>query len=93
MEIKKISEEQKKEFKKLMRSFHIKTTVLTFKWALTLFVTNLLVVMINRLYVHNESFVFTGYVLNFLFTFRSHRSKMEKEHDRVKVEVKKILEK
>lgn len=92
MEKKEITEEQKKKFKKLQKSFAFRMAGVGAKFALTLFFANLVVCLIDVFYVHNQTFAFLGGMISAIFAFRSFRLSLTKEHDRVREEVKKILE-
>lgn len=87
-----LNEEQKNKFKKLRRSSALKMAGISAKFSFTLFLSNFTVLIIDKLYVHNPAFSTVGIALNFLLSFRSYRLSIQKEHDRIKLEVKNILE-
>lgn len=87
-----ITDEQKQKFKKLQRSFAFRMAGVGAKFGLTLLVANFIVCLIDVLYVNNQAFAFLGGMISAIFAFRAFRLSLAKEHDRVKEEVKKILE-
>lgn len=92
MEEKPLTEEQVKKLKKLHRRFGLKIAFLTFKMVFTLFVANLVVGLIDFAYVHNQVFVFLGGFLNGFMLFRSFSISLAQERDKVKEELKNILD-
>jgi hypothetical protein len=92
VEKKELTEEQKKKFKKLQRTFALRMAGVGAKFGLTLFLANLVVCLIDVFYVHNQVFTFLGAMISAIFAFRSFRLSLTREHDRVREEVKKILE-
>lgn len=92
MEKKQLTEEQHKKLKKLQQKFSLRMAGVSAKFALTLLGANLVVCMIDAFYVHNQSFAFISAMVSTIFAFRSFRFSLMREHDRVREEVKKILE-
>lgn len=91
MEKVELTEEQKKQVTKLRRSSAFKGAGMAAKFGMLLFLSNLVVLTIDGLYVHNKNFIFLGVILNFFLNFRSYNLAIQKEHDRIKLELQKIL--
>lgn len=93
MDEKPLTEEQKQKLKKLQRGTALRMAGLSLKFGLSLFLANFVVSIINVFYVQNETFAFIGSLMSAFMIFRSFRLSFAQEHDRVKEEIKKILEK
>jgi hypothetical protein len=92
MENKEITEEQKKKFKKLQIKFALRMALQGVKYGSLLFAATSIVCAIDVFYVQNQTFAFIGSMISTIFIFRSFRLSLAREHDRVREEVKKILE-
>ena len=90
--MKELTQEQKDKIKKLHRSAMKHSAFLGVKTALLLITANAVVIVADALYVHSQAFCFIGGFMNAIFIFRALNRETKKEHDRIKEEVKKILE-
>lgn len=86
-----LTEEQKQQLKKLEKSIMSKSLWFGFKTAVLLTLANIPVILLDLLYVHSQPFVFVASCLNIFFIFRFMNREIEKERDRVREEIKKIL--
>lgn len=86
-----LNEEQKKQINKLARSHALKSAVIILKRIPVLVLADLLVSAIDVAYVHNQMFSFFGGMVSAFLIFQSAPAELQKERDRVKGELDKIL--
>lgn len=90
-----LTEEQKEKMKALSKTVFRNLFKRSFKFAGILLVSNLFIVLVAVSMVPQESiqtFCFLASIVNAFFIFRSLSADIQKEHDRIKEEVKKILQ-
>jgi hypothetical protein len=87
-----LSEEQKKKIKKLRLSAALRSAGIGIKFTGLILLADTLVVILNTFYVHNQIFAFIGGAISAIFAFRYFHLSLQKEYDRIREEVKKILE-
>lgn len=92
MEKKELTEEQKKKIAKLQQKFMLATGLVGAKAGLLMFLANAIVVGVDVMYVHNQSFVIFMAIVNAFMVFRSMRSDMMECEEKAREELKKILE-
>lgn len=92
MDQKEFTEEQKAALKKLQKKFALRMAGKGVQFALTILFSVAAICAIDVLYVHNQAFVMISGFMSGLLISRSYRHSLAQEHDRVKEEVKKILE-
>jgi len=87
-----LTKEQEKKFKKLRWSSALRGLKLSLATGLMLFVASAVVTAIGVLAVQSKAFIALGALLNGLFIGSYLLRGLQKERDRIKEEVKKILE-
>lgn len=90
--LKELTEEQKKSLKKLQRSFALRMVFKGFKFAGLLFLSSLVISAVDVFYVHNKEFTILSTITTFILIFGSFHNSIVSEHDRIREEIKKILE-
>lgn len=92
MKQEKLTEEQDKKLKELRNKYIKKGMVSGLKFGALTFLANLFVAVIDVLFVGSQTFAFVGMFVSFFIIFRSFRLSLSNDHDRLREEVKKILE-
>lgn len=87
-----LTEEQKEKFKKLRKQVIKRAALTSLKLATLLILTSTAVCLLDIFYVHNLIFTFLGSMVSAIMIFSSFRRSLDQEHDRIKEEVKKVLE-
>ncbi len=92
IETKQMTEEQKKKLWSLHCSTMRKQCLIGLKTCGLLFLANIFVILIGLLLLQSQIFIVVGSMLNAIFILPSLGRETRKERDRIKEEVKKILE-
>jgi hypothetical protein len=92
MNYEKPTQEQDKQLRKLAKKFAFRLALRALKFGSLLFLANLVVSLVNLVYIHSAGFMFIGVVMNTIFLFRTFRHDLTHEHERCKEEAKKIME-
>lgn len=92
MEIKDLTEEQKAKLKKLHWSFMKNSVWIGLKCSSLLILADAAIIVLNALYVQNNTFAFVGGCINAFFILSYMGRESRKERDRVDEEAKKILQ-
>jgi len=92
MESKVVTKEQQEKLKKLQIQNMKKSALMGVKMAALIILADFVVTVINALFIQNKGFVFVASFASAFMILNSFRMPIEKEHDRVKEETKKILE-
>lgn len=87
-----LTEEQKKKLKALQKSSAKRGALMGLKTVFTLFVANFFIIALDASMAHSQSFIFISSMVTAFFVFSNLGRETKKEHDRIKLEVKNILE-
>lgn len=86
-----MTEEQKTKIGKLKKKFVVRGSVAVLAYISWLFLANLLTVMLNTAYVHDDSFVFLMTLGSTVLILTGLRGTIEEIHSETTTEMKKIL--
>lgn len=92
MEKLQLTEEQKKQLKKLQTKFAWKMTFETFKLCSFIFLASTVLSVINYMYIKSQGFLFLGSFVTGFLLFRTFRFASEQEYAKVKEEIRKIIQ-
>jgi hypothetical protein len=87
-----LTEEQKEKFKKLRKQVAKRAVWMSLKLASLLVLTSTIICLVDIFYVHNLVFTFVSSMISAIMIFSSFRRSLDQEHDRIKEEVKKVLQ-
>jgi hypothetical protein len=91
-EFKDLTKEQKKKIKDLQTKYAFHAVLRGCKFALTLFLADFVISLVNVSFVQNEGFLYLAGMASFIMIFYGLIKQNAKEHDKIKEEVAKILE-
>jgi hypothetical protein len=91
-ELKELTPEQKQKFKALRKSVIVRGMMNGAKAAALFFIANFAICLVDGVYVHNQLFTFLGAMVTGFMIFGPFQQTLDKEHNRIKEEAKKILE-
>lgn len=86
-----LTEEQKVKFKALKKDIFFRMLKINLKFVATLVAANFVIAIVNAQFVQNPAFSFTCTVITSFMCLRSFLANANKEHDRIKEEIQKIL--
>lgn len=90
-EFKKLTEDQQKQIKQLSKRTMIRMSIKMSGAFGLLLLSNMIVALLDGMYINSETFVFSASVLNAFMFMYLFRSGLNAERDRVKEEVENIL--
>jgi len=87
-----LTDEQKKKLKKLSLKYCLKSVWIATKFVTLLFLANLIIVLINQLYIRNSTFIFICVSINMLFLMHYLRTNLDNQRAKLAGEIKQILD-